>query len=163
VLSTQFQRLCITIHPPYQGVCGWHGTEEQRVTLGELVRFPGGSWISNPISESEVGSDVARMETRRDDVPAIACSGRIGNGTRQIAANSRCWWRDSGKSLNRVLTHGMVRPTGPTSSRLTLISRIARCGSACRVVWQGRSLKWLPPMPIPQSDTRLRLYQHTPF
>jgi hypothetical protein len=51
----------VLIHPPYQGVCGWHGTEEQRVTLGELVRFPGGTWISNPISESEVGSDVARV------------------------------------------------------------------------------------------------------
>lgn len=33
----------VLIHPSYQGVCGWHGTEEQRVTSGELVRFPGGT------------------------------------------------------------------------------------------------------------------------
>ena len=28
------------IHPPHQGVCGWHGTEEQRVTSGGLARSP---------------------------------------------------------------------------------------------------------------------------
>ena len=27
----------ILIHPPHQGVCGRHGTEEQRVTSGELA------------------------------------------------------------------------------------------------------------------------------
>ena len=49
------------IHPPHQGVCGRHGTEEQRVTSGELVRFPGGTGISDPISESEVGSEAGRV------------------------------------------------------------------------------------------------------
>src|SRR5215470_3391108 len=29
----------ILIHPPHQGVCGRHGTEEQRVTSGELAEF----------------------------------------------------------------------------------------------------------------------------
>src|SRR3990170_8123276 len=48
------------IHPPHQGVCGRHGTEEQRVTSGELARFSGGTEISDPISESEVGSDAGR-------------------------------------------------------------------------------------------------------
>lgn len=51
----------VLIHPPYQGVCGWHGTEEQRVTSGELVRFPGGTGISDPISESEVGNEAGRV------------------------------------------------------------------------------------------------------
>src|SRR5215831_16482877 len=27
----------VLIHPPHQGVCGWHGTEEQRVTPGGLA------------------------------------------------------------------------------------------------------------------------------
>jgi len=27
----------VLIHPPHQGVCGRHGTEEQRVTSGELA------------------------------------------------------------------------------------------------------------------------------
>ena len=40
----------ILIHPPHQGVCGRHGTEDQCVTLGELVVFLGGARISNPIS-----------------------------------------------------------------------------------------------------------------
>ena len=30
----------IFIHPPYQGVCGRHGTEDQSVTPGGLARFP---------------------------------------------------------------------------------------------------------------------------
>ena len=30
----------ILIHPPHQGVCGRHGTEEQRVTSGELTESP---------------------------------------------------------------------------------------------------------------------------
>jgi hypothetical protein len=33
----------LLIHPPYQGVCGWHGTEEQCVTSGRLVGSLGGS------------------------------------------------------------------------------------------------------------------------
>ena len=32
----------------------------------------------------------------------------------------------------------MVRPVGSTSTLLTSTSRTARCGPACRVVWQGR-------------------------
>ena len=40
----------VLIHPPYQGVCGRHGTEDQGVTPGGLVRFPGGTGISDPIS-----------------------------------------------------------------------------------------------------------------
>ena len=40
----------VLIHPPYQGVCGRHGTEDQDVTPGGLVRFPDGTGISDPIS-----------------------------------------------------------------------------------------------------------------
>ncbi len=47
----------ILIHPPHQGVCGRHGTEEQRVTSGGLVKSPGGTGVSRPISESEVASE----------------------------------------------------------------------------------------------------------
>ena len=41
----------------HQGVCGQHGTEEQRATSGELAEFPGGTGISGPISANEVASD----------------------------------------------------------------------------------------------------------
>jgi hypothetical protein len=47
----------VLIHPPHQGVCGRHGTEDQGVTPGELTWFPGGTGIRDPISESEVGND----------------------------------------------------------------------------------------------------------
>ena len=30
----------VLIHPPHQGVCGRHGTEEQRVTSGGREQFP---------------------------------------------------------------------------------------------------------------------------
>ena len=51
----------VLIHPPHQGVCGRHGTEDLSVTPGELARFLGGTGISNPISESEVGSEAGRV------------------------------------------------------------------------------------------------------
>src|SRR5208283_3961384 len=35
----------ILIHPPHQGDCGRHGTEEQRVTSGELAESPGGTGL----------------------------------------------------------------------------------------------------------------------
>src|ERR1700746_600617 len=47
----------VLIHPPHQGVCGRHGTEEQRVTSGGLAESPGGTGVSRPISESEAASD----------------------------------------------------------------------------------------------------------
>ena len=31
----------VLIHPPYQGVCGRHDTEEQHVTSGELAQVCG--------------------------------------------------------------------------------------------------------------------------
>ena len=53
----------LLIHPPYQGVCGLHGREDQCVTPGELMRFPGGSGISDPISERRSGKR-CRMSSR---------------------------------------------------------------------------------------------------
>ena len=38
----------VLIHPPYQGVCGRHGTEDQDVTPGGLVRVPGGTEDKRP-------------------------------------------------------------------------------------------------------------------
>ena len=51
----------VLIHPPYQGVCGRHGTEDYHVTPGGLVRFSEGTERSDPISASEVGSGVGRV------------------------------------------------------------------------------------------------------
>jgi hypothetical protein len=54
----------VLIHPPYQGGCGRHGTEEQCVTSGELAGSPGGTGVSGPISESEVASEALSVVGR---------------------------------------------------------------------------------------------------
>src|SRR6516162_2821954 len=54
----------VLIHPPHQGVCGRHGTEEQRVTSEGLAGSPGGTGVSRPISESEVASDALSVVRR---------------------------------------------------------------------------------------------------
>ncbi len=51
----------VLIHPPHQGVCGRHGTEEQRVTSGGLAVVPGGSGVSGPISASEMANKASSV------------------------------------------------------------------------------------------------------
>ena len=68
------------IHPPDQGVCGRHGTEEERVTSGGLSPSPSGSGVSKPISESEVGSEAERGVGRPNSTRSVAKAGRPGNG-----------------------------------------------------------------------------------
>jgi hypothetical protein len=48
----------VLIHPPHQGVCGRHGTEDLSVTPGGLSGSSGGTEGRDPISASEVGSGV---------------------------------------------------------------------------------------------------------
>src|ERR1044072_8498503 len=59
----------ILIHPPHQGVCGRHGTEDQGVTPGELPGSSGGTEGSGSISESERSSG------------ALEVVGRLGSTT----------------------------------------------------------------------------------
>ena len=54
--SLHYEGEGVLIHPPHQGVCGRHGTEERCVTSGGLAGSPGGAGVSRPISESEVGN-----------------------------------------------------------------------------------------------------------
>ncbi|MGY4291680.1 hypothetical protein ACVWXO_010946 [Bradyrhizobium sp. LM2.7] len=56
---------------------------------------------------------------------------------RQVVANSRRWWRNSGMLLNAVLTLNWSDRLGTAPALMTSTSRTARCGPACRVVWQG--------------------------
>ena len=62
--SLHYEGEGVLIHPPHQGVCGPHGTEEQRVTSGGLAGSPGGTGVSGPISESEVASDALSVDGR---------------------------------------------------------------------------------------------------
>jgi hypothetical protein len=82
------------IHPPHQGVCGRHGTEEQRVTSGGLAESPGGTGVSGPISENEMASN------------ALSVVGRLGS-TRSMAkamgpGNRRRKWVGEGQPAKTV-------------------------------------------------------------
>jgi hypothetical protein len=62
--SLHYEGEGVLIHPPHQGVCGRHGTEERRVTSGGLTESPGGTGVSRPISVSEVASDARSVVGR---------------------------------------------------------------------------------------------------
>jgi hypothetical protein len=62
--SLHYEGEGVLIHPPHQGVCGRHGTEEQGVTSGGLSGPPGGTGVSGPISESEVASEALAVDGR---------------------------------------------------------------------------------------------------
>jgi hypothetical protein len=73
--SLQFGGEGVLIHPPHQGVCGRHGTEEQCVTSGGLAASPSGTGVSGPISESETASEalsvVGRLKSTRSMAKAM--------------------------------------------------------------------------------------------
>ena len=80
----------VLIHPPHQGVCGWHGTEEQRVTSGELTGSAGGTAGSKPISGSEMASGallaVGRLSsTQKRDESRVTKRLATGNGSGKAA------------------------------------------------------------------------------
>ena len=62
--SLHYEGEGVLIHPPHQGVCRRHGTEERRVTSGGLAESPAGTGESGPISESEMASDALPVDGR---------------------------------------------------------------------------------------------------
>src|SRR6516165_10478793 len=74
----------VLIHPPQQGVCGRHGTEDLSVTPGELSGSSGGTEGSNPISASDVGSGVVGVVGRPNSTRSAVKAKRPGT------------WRQSG-------------------------------------------------------------------
>jgi hypothetical protein len=69
--SPQYRGEGVLIHPPYQGVCGRHGMEEQRVTSGGLAGSSGGTGVSKPISESEVVSKALSVVGRLNSTLSV--------------------------------------------------------------------------------------------
>src|SRR6202158_3159801 len=82
--SPQYGGEGVLIHPPHQGVCGRHGTEDHGVTPGELPGSSGGSEGSDPISASERGSG------------ALGGVGRFGSTTSAAKAARPEAWRPGG-------------------------------------------------------------------
>src|SRR5947208_10940919 len=90
--SLRFEDEGVLIHPPHQGVCGRHGTEEQRVTSGGLAESPGGTGVSEAISGSERASGSRPVDGRlsstlkRGQNRVIRPAGRlkwVGEGSRR--------------------------------------------------------------------------------
>ena len=73
----------VLIHPPHQGVCGRHGTEDLSVTPGGLPGSSGGTEGSDPISASEMGSGV------------LGVVGRLGSTSSAVKAARPRMWRPS--------------------------------------------------------------------
>ena len=73
----------VLIHPPHQGVCGWHGTEDLSVTPGGLPESSADAEGSDPISASEMGSGVAGVV------------GRLGSTSSAVKAVRPWMWRQS--------------------------------------------------------------------
>src|SRR6516165_1596058 len=98
----------VLIHPPHQGVCGRHGTEDLGVTPGG---FSGGTEGSDPISASEAGSGVLGVVGRP-------------NSTRSLVKATRPeTWRQSvsGKAAGEDgwgETEGEMRRAGEVKSPL---------------------------------------------
>ena len=92
------------IHPPYQGDCGRHGTEEQRVTSGGLAESLGGTRVSEPISESEVVSDALSVDGRLcSTTRAVKAAGpsnrRFGSGSGKAAGENG--WEEKGSQMSK--------------------------------------------------------------
>ena len=89
----------VLIHPPHQGVCTRHGTEELCVTPGELAWSAGGTAVSKPISESEVASDAAPVvglsSSTSSAVKAERPSNRRANGPGKAAGEDG--WEDTAR------------------------------------------------------------------
>src|SRR6516165_4175314 len=83
----------VLIHPPHQGVCGRHGTEDQGVTPGELPGSSGGT----EGSDSTTFPVICFLPSRpllRDKLPAPASLDRRKskrrNGLRSAVAHRTC-------------------------------------------------------------------------
>jgi hypothetical protein len=55
-----------------------------------------------------------------------------------VAGNARRWWRNSSMAIHIAFPTSYFDELGiPQTRRVTSTVRTARCGPACRVVWQG--------------------------
>src|SRR5260370_40406737 len=82
--SLHYEGEGVLIHPPHQGVCGWHGTEERCVTSGGLAGSPGGTGGSRPTSESGVASDALPVDGRLGSTSSAGKAPRPGNRRAEV-------------------------------------------------------------------------------
>src|SRR6516162_8789008 len=86
----------VLIHPPHQGVCRRHGTEDLSVTPGGLSGSSGGTEGSDPISASEMGSGVLGVVGRPNSTRSAVKATRPGVWRQSVsgkAADEDGWKR----------------------------------------------------------------------
>ena len=103
----------------YFGLAIWRGLEE---------------WLRHRLRAIQL-RHWKRPKTIYRELKALGASEDVA---KQVAGNCHRWWRNSAMLLNKVLTIAYFDRLGGQTV-LTSNSRTARCGPACRVVWQGRS------------------------
>src|SRR5467141_1837215 len=88
----------LSFTPLHQGVCGRHGTEEQRVTSGELTESPDGTGASGPIGTREMASE------------ALSVGGRAAEGPqRQLRGHYQYYGRPTDSQSLLKFYRGVVR------------------------------------------------------
>src|SRR5215469_9810855 len=94
----------ILIHPPHQGVCGRHGTEDLGVTPGGLSGSSGGAEGSDPISASEVGSGVLGVVGRPSSTTSAVKATRPGDWRRSVSgkAAGEDGWGETGSEMSKT-------------------------------------------------------------
>src|SRR6516162_1163384 len=78
----------VLIHPPQQGVCGRHGTEDLSLTPGGLSGSSGGTEGSDPISASEMGSSVLGVVGRPNSTRSAAKATRPGAWRQSVSGKA---------------------------------------------------------------------------
>src|SRR5215469_10798675 len=102
--SLRFRDEGALIHPPYQGECGRHGMEEQRVTSGELAESPGGTGVSEPISASEEASNALSVVGRLNityEAWRKPCDRATGDGSGSGKAAGEDGWEEKGNQMSK--------------------------------------------------------------
>lgn len=77
------------------------------------------------------------LEAWQNDVPGTACTWSAVGGTHRVAANSRCWWRNSDRLLKTVLTIEYFDRLGVP--RLSSPQLLEPPGADSHAGWCGRS------------------------
>ena len=80
----------------------------------------------------------------------LRARGMSDHAASRVAGNGRRWWHNSALDLHIALPNRLFDELGGAPARrVTSTRRTARCGPACRVVWQGSWRLFLhAPMPI---------------
>src|SRR5208337_1182130 len=94
----------VLIHPPHQGVCGRHGTEDLSVTPGGLSGSSGGTEGSDPISASEMGSGVLGVVGRPNSTRSAVKATRPEAWRQSVSgkAAGEDGWGETGSEMSKA-------------------------------------------------------------